>query len=809
MQGSPTSPGEKPQRLLQIRIQEHKGELKRPIQRSGRPSLFAQAIAEQGLKQAPTRPFKLTQVIARPSYEREAEPMDLKTHPRRTSGFSLDGRVSTDDIPCYDSLDVGILCRSTNTWQREYGLRMLQNIFLVQRFSADRNTSRALAAFLTLGAEPEPESAGHLALLNLRYGLDEVHLPLINESLALLVVLLVGDEGYLTEDLHLATALGGTVSDSVSFPQTSFHSTLLDLGLLPLLKEALRVGELATEPVSEDIINNVLLLVERFIIGMNEPIRDGPLAYFVDFLVEHLLKESTRLQETGEFFSTRSRVALRVLTHEYVLLGCSISRASINVLCAGYKDLFARFDAQDSSVQTELLGISISSYLLLSRILSSQEDLLLELRAIRQATRVFVEGHILCHPSSQDRMIALGNLVGAKLGFSEACLTMPFEECLKMEAPFFTCTLLQLRYGSGELSPSDFGELIHSWVRRPCILSQWSQEALHVHRQAGLLICSITESGIALQRSLLALGAILGEAIPLLSELAYHTIQLINDSTFLNEYRFVFLSSLARHLPTRQAIETGLYPVSVLQHKLATLLQCTDVASTTMTYANVLCATPSSTVIHVVCTIGKDLACRQEWRETVVQLVCVLLGEIEELAAQEECLTRCCIALATALVDVHQLDKETTSSLLQLIPETAARCRRLGLRTNLKVEYPSINGSQTILPRALATLTMALIEGRTPLSCAADVLCFLLNPHISPDMTLRIQAWESLKSLALPLPAHSANAPIEDDDSVLLAVLGYQRSHPTCAIAKATLHHALDGSSVTGALRDVILASLK
>lgn len=809
MQGKPPQSDGRPQRLLQIRIQEHDAGMKRPIQRSRQPSLFARAIAEKGVEGAPIKPFKLAQVASQPPSKREVEPVSSGACSRRDLTFSLDGRVPTSDVLCYDSLDVGILCRSTNTWQREYGLRMLQNIFLVQRFSADCNTSRALAAFLTLGTEPESESAGHLALLNLRYGLDEAHLSLINESLGLLVVLLVGDEGYLTEDVHLAAALGGSASDSISFPQTGYHASLLELGLLSLLKEALKMAELATEPVSDDIIKNILLLVERFIIGTNEPINGGPLAHFVDFLVKQLVAESARLQETGEFLSTRSRIALRVLTHEYVLLGYTVSRDDMEVLFRGYGELLARFDTQDPSVQTELLNVIISSYLLLSRILSSQEvELQAELNALRQMTRIFVEDHPLDLSFIQDRIIALGLLVDAKLAFSEACLAMPFEQCLKLDAPFLACTLLQLQYGTGELSPDEFGELIHSWVCRPCILSQWSQDALHVHRQASLLLCSITESGVGLRRALLALGAVLGEAIPLLSELVYQILQLIETSTFPTEYRYIFLSGLARHMPTRQAIETGLYPASVLQQKLVILLQCADVANTMTTYTNTLCATPSNTVIHIVCMTGKALVQRQGWRETVVQLVCLLLGELEECTMPEERLTRCCIALATALLDVHHLAQETISSLLRMVPNTVACCQKLNLHTNLKAAYPAIDGNQVLLSHALASLTMALVEGRTLLPCAADALCFLLDPHLIPDTTLRIQAWESLKSLGMPLPAHSTSAPMEDDDSVLLAVLGYQRNHPTCTIARAIFRNALEKASVTGALRDVIRACL-
>lgn len=804
-------PEETPQRSpvhLAVSIREHVPHPKIPQQPPKRKSLFAQAVAAGAGRSG--RPFVLENYRQKDEPVRQVReaPQDSPPLPAAedTAGplLGYGGGADPESMPFCSAADIGLLCRSTNPVQREYGLRMLENAFVLRRTRGDGSPDTVLDALLRFPTDPEecPSSAGHLLLLSLRDALESGSAGLLDAALSALATVFVADEGFLSETVHVSTALLGLTSSSVSFHTCPLLRRLVEHGLLGLLGHAIDAAEHAGEGRRERIIHNAYLLAERVLIGCS-PASETPdvaadLHVMADRLLAALLEELAELAETGVFLTTVSRIALRTLCYDHVLQGHTLDRDSIDLLVGSLERLVEVLPDQKETLRPELLSVATLHYILVSRVLRGVDELLPAHAAVSARCASVLQRHLPTGAAELNNLLVLQRILGARVSVPDGRVGLSEEGFRAMVdwrrppeaggfslpqratatyAPFYALSALQWR-GPGEWGAAE------DWVG--CVLdvladgpplTRWSLSAVEAHRRAGALPCSMTDAGVALAHLVAALAGVWGSALPLAGALAERASACLTG--FPAEFRFVVVFPLARLLSPWPAVECGLYPNSVLLDALQAITNHPgyDPQAEGLAHTNARGSVPPLEVLHAACCLATaEMRCNRDWRLAILRLALQHLDRLEDAgAAQDRAAAYTLLCVLDMLTGTCSLPADISSSLT----ETLAGLVRLATRTDLRpaadLLYAAPSGGLQSLGAAVSAFAGALAEGATVLTEAPLVYLVLLHPQIVPDPCCRAELWSGLALLRLDFSGLDEDLH-EDDPAPILACLAcYER----------------------------------
>lgn len=804
-------PGERPAPLA-IAIREHVPRQGAPPPAPGGRSLFARAVAAGAGRDG--RPFALArpgpaEAPARPPVAHPPAPAPGADPGGPLLGYG--GGTDPESVPFCSAADIGLLCRSTNPAQREYGLRMLGNAFALRRTRADGAPDPVLEALLRFPADPHdcPSSAGHLLLLALRDALEAGSLGLLDAALSALATVFVADEGFLSEAVHVGAALLGLTSSSVAFHAGPLLRRLVGHGLLELLDRALDAAERADERRRERLVHSAYLLAERVLIGC-APACEAPdvaagLRALAARLLGALLGELRGLLESGAFLTTVSRVALRTLCYDHVLEGHALGRAEAALLAESLGRLVEALPGQAEALRPELLSAATLHYLLVSRVLRGSADLLPLHAAVSARCAAALQRHAPSAPAELNNLLVLLQLLRARAAVPGGRLGLSAEGFRAMVdwrrppeaggfalpqrpsaayAPFYALAALQWR-GAGEWGAAE------DWV--PCLmdvlasgppLTRWSPAAVEAHRRAGALLCSVTDAGAALALLAAALAAVWGPALPFARSIAERVAERL--AGLPAEFRFVVAFPLARLLPPRPAIEHGLYPNAALLEALRAVTGHAgyDPQAEALAHVDARGSLPALEALHAACCLASDGMRRDgAWRQAVLRLALEHLGRLGDTgAARDRVLAHALLCVLDALTGVCSLPAELASVLAETLAGTVRLAARGDLCPAAELLYAAPAGGLRTLDAAAGAFAAGLAEGGAALPEAPLVYLALLHPRLDPDPRRRAALWAGLALLRLDFSGLDADLLdlCEDDPAPVLACLAcYERRAET------------------------------
>lgn len=800
---------------LAVSIREHAPAPRPPPRPSGGRSLFAQAVAAGAGRGG--RPFALGQPPPRapppapprapvlpPGPEAPGEPL-----------LGYGGAADPDAVPFCSAADIGLLCRSTNPAQREYGLRMLANVFALRRVRDGGSPDPVLEALLRFPADPHecPSSAGHLLLLGLRDALESGSPGLLDAALSGLATVFVADEGFLSEAVHVGAALLGLTSSSVAFPLGPVLRRLVDHGLPGLLGQALDAAAHADERRRERLAHGAYLLAERVLIGCcpadEAPETAAGLRALAERLLAALLGELAGLAETGAFLTTASRVALRTLCYDHVLQGHALDRDAAALLVGSLERLVAALPGQDEALRTELLSVATLHYLLVARVLRGSADLWPLHAAVSATCAAALQRHAPAAPAELSGLLVLLQILRARaavprgrLGLSEARFRQLVDWRAPPEAggfalpqgpstafaPFYALAAVQWGgWGAGE-----------AWVG--CVLdvladgpplARWSPPAIDAHRRAGMLPCAVTDAGVALALLVAALAAVWGPALPFAASIAGRVGERL--AGLPAEFRFVVAFPLARLLPPRPALECGLYPNAALLEALraATGHPGYDPAAEALAHVDARCPCPALAALHAACVLASDGMRRDgAWRLAVLRLALQHLAGLGDAGeARGRVLAYGVLCVLDTLTGVHRLPPDAAAALAETLAG-ALRLARAGPAPAPELLYAAPAGGLRTLGAAVDAFVAGLLEGAAVLPEAPLVYLALLHPQVVPDPRRRAELWSGLALLRLDfagLDGGLLDGLCEDDPAPVLACLACYERRAETALSRRVL----------------------
>lgn len=803
---------------LTIAIREHVPGPRPPPRPSGGRSLFAQAVAA-GAGQT-GRPFALGQPPPRaPAPEPPRGPPPLPT--AEDPGGPLlgyGGAADPEAVPFCSAADIGLLCRSTNPAQREYGLRMLANAVALRRVRDGGAPDPVLEALLCLPADPHacPSSAGHLLLLGLRDALESGSPGLLDAALSGLATVFVADEGFLSETVHVGAALLGLTSSSVAFPLGPLLRRLVEHGLPGLLGQALDAAARADERRRERLAHSAYLLAERVLIGCcpadEPPETAAGLWALAERLLAALLGELAGLAETGAFLTTASRVALRTLCYDHVLDGHALGRDAVALLVESLEAFVGALPGQDEAVRTELLSAATLHYLLVARVLRGSPELCALHAAVSATCAAALERHAPAAPAELSALLVLLRILRARaavprarLGLSEACFRRLVDWRAPPEAggfalprgpsaafaPFYALAAVQWR-GPGEWGAAE------AWVG--CVMdvlasgppvARWAPPAVDAHRRAGVLPCAVTDAGVALALLVAALAAVWGPGLPFAAGLAERVGERL--AGLPAEFRFVVAFPLARLLPPLPAIECGLYPNAALLGALRAVTGHPgyDPAAEALAHVDARCPCPALAALHAACVLASDGMRRDgAWRLAVLRLALQRLAGLETAgAARDRVLAYGLLCVLDTLTGVCRLPPDAAA----LLAETLAgvlRLARAGPAPAAELLYAAPAGGLQTLDAAAGAFVEGLHGGAAVLPEAPLVYLALLHPQLVPDPRRRAELWSGLALLRLDFAALDGGllaGLCEDDPAPVLACLACYERRAEAALSRRVL----------------------
>lgn len=777
---------------LAVSIREHVPRQRAPP--PGRRSLFAQAAAAGAGRDG--RPFALG-LPAPPASPAPPAPA-ASAEPPAEALLGCGGGGDPGDVPFCTAADLGLLCRSTNPAQREAGLRMLARAFALRRAWAGPDP--VLEALLCFPADPDagPASAGHLLLLGLRDALDAGSLGLLDAALSGLATVFVGDEGFLSEAVHVGAALLGLASGSVAFPAGPLLRGLVDRGLLGLLGRALDAAENAPGPRREGLVRSAWLLAERVLIGCapacEPPAVAAELRALAGRLLAALLGELAGL-ETGVFLTAVSRVALRTLCYGHVLGGCALDPDAAGLLAGSLERLLAALPAQRAVVRPELLAAAALHYLLAAR---SLEAVGASASALATRCAAALQGHAPAAPVELDRLLVLLRLLGARaavpgerLGLSEERFRELVDWRRPVEpAPFYALAAVQWRAPDEWGAAEDWAGCVLDTLTGGPPLTPWSPAAVDVHRRAGALLCTVTDAGAALARLVAALAAVWGPGLPLAGSLAARVGALLEGLP--SEFRFAVAFPLARLLPPRPALELGLYPNAAALEALRAATGHPGYDPGEEALAHVDARGPVAALHAACCLATPEMRADGAWRHAVLRLALDHLAGLGTAGAAGGCVLAHGLLCVLDALGGPPLPIEPAVPLAETLAGALQHAVCTGLRA-AEHAFPVPSGGLRTLGDGAALFAKALQEGAAAPAAPLAYLA-LLHPQVVPDPRRRAELWAGLALVRLDfegLDEGLLGGLCEDDPAPLLACLAcYERRAETLLSRRVLARYA-------------------
>lgn len=432
-------------------------------------------------------------------------------------------------------------------------------------------------------------------------------------------------------------------------------------------------------------------------------------------LLSTLVSELAGLLREGKFLSVAGRCALRTIMYDHVLDFCmpfnialplshtylskalsasvqSVTRQNnllatevMKLIPQALESLARCFEEQPSpSDKISILRLSQLLVPLAIKLSSRLSDLSSSALSVPIGTVIPLRNlcaPLLCETLTVDLLseetLKMALLLQERLILSEDFVAIDTAQFFASQFPFLGCLSLEHR----DLSEQTLliGQFLHAVASPKCpttdnlvVLSDMSANAAGALRYLGLIMAKVTDAFIEKAKCIQAFGLTFGSSIPTASSLALHWLSYLSKSHFPSEYRFALLAPLAYDLPSRQALETGLYPAD---RAASALLVSTDIrlANSNIVYAY------SSSVCHAgISSVGVLYAL------IVVHRTCSNLATITITADNPADKQKLSIGLTDIL---YQMFDVALLYLEELLSETYDAAQQRSYELNFKFTY--------------------------------------------------------------------------------------------------------------------------